>query len=330
MFSVRKAAAFVLLLGSGGCAIHPLPQDFAGDRTTRIVQKIRCEARDSVMAKTIAYLKIDDKKFPKAHALGVSYDNGLPIRLKDFTKIEPGIGSTLLYFSNAGIVYNFSFDIAETNDLQFEANAGNLISGGTFGLGGGLGATRVRGNIRSFTVTDSFGTLVEEINPSYCNFEAPGPNFIYPIVGRIGLAEMVNTFVDLTLFHGLTEKADGGKPKIPLLHRGPPTMADTLTFTTTLSASATPKIELAPLTNRFRLVDASLTSANTRADKHQVIVGLGLPNAPVSEPSVSLARNIITARSSAGTGERAAADAVAQQIIRFELLNARPVIVTRP
>jgi hypothetical protein len=330
VFSIRKAAALVLLLGSGGCAIHPLPEDFAGDKTTRIVQKIRCEARDSVIRKTIVYLKIDASRFPKAHALGVSYENGLPIQIKDFIKIEPVIGSRLLYFSDAGIVYNFTFNIAETNDLQFAANAGTLITGGTFGLGGGLGALRVRENVRSFTITDSFGTLVEQIDPRYCDFEAPGPNYIYPIVGRIGLAEMVNTFVDLTVFHGLTDPIEGGKPKTPLAHRGAPTMADTLAFTTTLTASATPKIELAPLTSAFTLVNASLTSANIRVDKHQVIVGLGLPNAPVSEPSVSLTRSIITARASRGTGERAAADAVAQQIIRFELLNNRSVFLTRP
>ena len=284
------------------------------------------------MRKVIQYLvAINASKFPKARALGLSYQGASPIQLRDFAKIEPGIGATLLYFANAGIVYNFTFDISESNDLQFDANAGSLITGGTFGLGGKLGATRARANVRSFTVTDNFGTLIQEIDPRYCDFDAPGPNFVYPIVGRIGLAEMVNTFVDLTLFHGLTEPTEGAKPQPhPLAHRGPPTMADSLTFTTTLTGSATPKIELAPLTSRFALVNASLASANTRVDKHQVIVGLGLPNAPISSPGFSLASNIITARAIAGTGERAAADAVAQQIVRFELLNSRPVIVTQP
>ena len=330
MQNLLKAASVALSLATAACAIHPLPEDVTGDNTALIVRKIRCEARDAVIRKTIAYLLyLPSASFPKAHALGEMYQNGRLIQTKDFSKIEPVAGSRLLFFAKTGVVYNFSFDITESNDHQFEGHAGMLISGGSFGLGGKLGATGERQNVRSFTITDSFGALVDQVLPSYCDFAAPGPNYLYPIVGRIGLAEMVDTFVDLTLFHGLSDPVEATKPQGAPAHRGPPTMADTLTFTTTLTASATPKIELAPLTKSFRLVDASLTSTNSRVDKHQVIVGFGLPSAPVA-PSTSFTSSVITAKTNAGTGERAAADAVAQQIVRFELLNRRPIVTVQP
>jgi hypothetical protein len=89
-----------------------------------------------------------------------------------------------------------------------------------------------------------------------------------PIAGRIGVDELVKSFIELTLFANLAgTKADPG---------GLPTMADELTFTTTLDASATPRVEFAPLGRAFQLANASLTGAVKREDIHKVTVGLAI------------------------------------------------------
>ena len=57
-----------------------------------------------------------------------------------------------------------------------------------------------------------------------------------------------------------------------------------VTFTTTLSASATPKITFKPTGTAFQLIDAGLTGDVSRTDQHEVTVGLALPRA---QPSIS-------------------------------------------
>src|SRR4051812_33466181 len=61
---------FVLLLSASwlaGCAIHPLPQDVTWDTTYRIVQKIRCEARDALTALAVRGLR--ESTYPPTLAL---------------------------------------------------------------------------------------------------------------------------------------------------------------------------------------------------------------------------------------------------------------------
>jgi hypothetical protein len=56
----------------------------------------------------------------------------------------------------------------------------------------------------------------------------------------------------------------------------PPTMADKLTFTTTLDVSATPKITFTPTGTLLQLTDATITAGAKRTDTHETM-GLALP-----------------------------------------------------
>lgn len=94
-------------------------------------------------------------------------------------------------------------------------------------------------------------------------------NHVYPIIGRIGIDKITYDYLDLTIFGMLAGTKD--KPAAP------PTMADKLTFTTTLDASATPKITFTPTGTAFQLVDAGITGGVSRSDQHEVTVGLALP-----------------------------------------------------
>jgi hypothetical protein len=228
------------------------------------------------------------------------------------------------YFAGTGIVYSFTLDMTETDNLQFNADILKSLTNVTKGvltLSPSFGDSLARQNIRTFTITDNFRDLVQKVSDSYCNFGPSGPNYQYPITGMVGIYEMVTTFIDMTLFNNLGGKADVATSA----KRGPPTMADSLTFTTTVTGGLTPKVTFTPVTNRFGVSTATVAASASRIDKHQVIIGLGLPNAPVNfNPLIGA---FITS-SATTNGEAAAAQAVSQRINRFE--STKSLIVTTP
>lgn len=132
------------------------------------------------------------------------------------------------------------------------------------------GFDRSRENVRTSTVTDNFGDLVQK--PMRCDGRLVGPNYIYPITGRIGVDDVVRAFVFLSLFGNL-----GGESGTPgVIPKGPPTFVDALEFTTTISGSANQRVDFAPIGRTLSVSHANLNVAASRRDKHQVIIGLAL------------------------------------------------------
>jgi hypothetical protein len=309
MSAAKYLVNCVLAVSLGACAIHPLPEDFSGYNTETIVRKIRCEARDAVIRKAVVYLQSEHINVDERSLRSLKV-NALPGRVK----------SILEYFAKAGIVYAFTLDGTESDGISFSADTVIPIRNGATTLSPSLGNALMRDNIRAFTITDNFHELVYQVKDSYCDFGPSGPHYQYPITGRIGIDEMIDTFVDLTLFNDL----GAGSDVATKAQRGPPTMADTLTFTTMISAGLTPKVTFMPFGSTTNLMDASTAGTVSRTDKHAVIVGLGLPSAPVIKKG--LISSFVTApKAKAGTGEAAAVQAVNQQILRFE--TPRPLIV---
>jgi hypothetical protein len=331
--TIIKTAGYVLALVCilAACSIHPLPDDVTGVSTANIVRKIRCEARDAVVRKALAYLQSEGYAFDERQLRDLDF---WALRDPKRSRIRRPVADTLDYFSQTGIVFSFSLQMTESNSASLQADLIKPLTRGTFTLTPSVGDSVSRDNIRAFTVSDNFADLVKTLDDNYCDFKQAGPNFQYPIVGRIGVDEMIDTFVQLTLFNGL------GGPNASATKRGPPTMADTLTFTTTVSGGLSPKVAFTPVSNNFQVLDASLTASAMRVDHHQVIVGLGLPIGPQfarrdstarSAPAPQFTNHGLTAAFISATpkqsGEAAAAQAVAQQIIRFEA--TRPAIVAQ-
>ena len=124
------------------------------------------------------------------------------------------------------------------------------------------------------------------------------------------LTEIVHTFAVLSLFSNL----DGPG------HKGPPTMGDTLNFTTKISGSLAPKVVLASAFRGAQIMDASLTASTSRTDLHKVIVALALPPPKEQDAKPATTGTFITA---SGTGaEVLAAQTINQIIFRFELGRA--------
>jgi hypothetical protein len=151
--------------------------------------------------------------------------------------------------------------MTENNDLSTEINLLKPFTEPRFTPGIKAGALRERKNLRTFTITDTFSYLLTKLNvpvrgKHYCDGQI------------VGIDKLAKSFIELTLFANLAGKGPSGA--------GAPTMADELTFTTTISASATPKVEFAPVGHAFQLADASLTGTVKRADVHQVTVALAI------------------------------------------------------
>ncbi len=316
----------------GACAIRPLPEDVTGVDTATIVKKTRCEARDAVVQGRINYVS---RKYPQ-----VVDEDSLITLTPTFDRRTKYF---LDYFGTTGIVYSFTLDGSESSGASFVADVVRPLTNSTTTITPSLGNSLLRENIRTFTISDNFNELLSRKTREFCgDMELPGRNYEYPIVGRIGVDEMVKTFVKLTLKEGLSEVQDlskgptlGGAPS----NATPIAMVDTITFTTTISAGLTPKAVFSPPGTDWRLADATLTLGGSRIDKHQVIIGLALAAPP--SPPVLVGERIVSAPAAARfdmllnasrtprlittrpplphTGEAAALDAVNNQILRFEV-----------
>lgn len=103
------------------CSIHPLPEDFAGLPTAKIVHKIRCEAKTAVLKH-----------------LGRNDD-----------------------YANGGIGYDFSFTMTENNNVGAGATFEFpfLSKFGTFGTDVAAGRDRKRETERKFIIAETFEEL---------------------------------------------------------------------------------------------------------------------------------------------------------------------------
>lgn len=256
-----------------GCAIHPLPDDVTGYDTYEIVAKIRCEAKEAVQNKAIALLTGSTDPRMNELAKTLAADRS---KFKSFEALP--LSSAVKFFvdkySKTAIAYEFTFDITEDNAESGQIDFLAAVTHGAVKVGVNATDDRSRQNVRHFQVSDTFGKLVgAEI---FCPESGKGPNWVYPIAGRINIAEPIKQFIDLNEFQNLAVlKSD----KVP-------TLTDQLTFQTTLGGSVNPQLTLSPA--QHGVADASLTASAKRIDKHLVILGFSLPPTKLkSAPFVS-------------------------------------------
>lgn len=158
----------------------------------------------------------------------------------------------------AAIAYEFDFNINEVNNGSVGATwAKPFVGGGLFSLTATAGANRTRDAVRNFKIADSFS----EARGADCTNEALRKNWVYPIAGDIGMYEVVSTFLKLRN----VENPDRGEVF---------SFADTLTFTTEISAGLKPTLTLNSVAGRFRLTEANANLSASRTDVHKVVVAL--------------------------------------------------------
>jgi len=306
MREVQKLFGIALSFSLTACAIHPLPENVTGVKTTQIVHRIRCEARDAVL---------------------------------DAAASSPERQQAL---KQIGIVYAFSLSGTETDAFTPSATFIAPVPNGAWTFNPSAGDTVSRQNVRTFTIVDNYNTLLQ-MNAQLCEAQPKGANYQYPIVGNIGIAEMIKTFIGLASHANVEAEQQGSITQFssPLTTsiNGPPTMVDTIQFMTTLSAGVTPTLTLTPVGSG--LTGANLGVSFKRMDSHQVIVGLALPEQivrpsfagqPSSHARMAAISNqpraaLLVSAAPRTPTEQAALEAVNNQIIRFQL--PRPFIVTQ-
>jgi hypothetical protein len=277
--SARKAASsLALALAVSGCAIHPQPRDVTGVPTFEIVQRIRCETRQSVIDLTLTYArsrKGDSEDDIQARETARKLDAEIEANPDASTKLNPNlftgeVRKTLTVFWTTGVAYNFKLDMTEVNNADGSLNIGSLFGRRLFGVALTAGLDRTRENTRTFTVTDNFGGLVKGLTG--CKDELVGPNYIYPITGRIGVEDMIQEFVYMSIFADLGAETTTAAT-VP---KGPPTLVDALAFTTKISGSVNPTVAFSPLGKELGVTTAGVDLVASRTDLHQVVVGLAL------------------------------------------------------
>jgi hypothetical protein len=175
---------------------------------------------------------------------------------------------------NAAIAYEFTFDVTEGNSAT--ANATGVIPflhGGNFSLAGNAGINDTRETNRNFKTVDTFADLKN----AKCSEEELAKDLIYPLSGDIGMEEVVKTFIMLSRIDDASAAAPAPGATAPAGTTAGTdlfTFADTLTFTTQLTAGLTPTLNLSPISQQFRIMDASASLAAGRKDVHAVVVAL--------------------------------------------------------
>lgn len=281
MFAIGLAASVL----SSGCSIHPLPEDVTGVSTYHIVRQIRCEARDTLQKIVIKYLHrlADAYRIDEFEQLASQYEAD-PSNIRTFHyNLFKGpalaeVRSAVKLFYDAGLAYSFDLTMTEDNNLSTDLSFLKPLTNSQFTLGLHGAGNRTRTNQRTFTATDTFSGLLTKVTEPYCQGKVVGPNYIYPIAGRIGTDKVIADFIDLTLFANLA----GGDAK-PGVGGSPPTMADKLTFTTTVTGSVNPAIMFTPVSDAFQVASASATGLADRMDVHQVTVGVAISPSGVTE-----------------------------------------------
>lgn len=129
-----------------------------------------------------------------------------------------------------------------------------------------------------------------------------GPNYLYPITGKIGLDELIRTFVQLTETGNLVKGKEAPDPAV----------IDTIEFRTKFFGTVNPKLELSPLGRGTEVVSANLKGDVSREDMHKVVVAVSLP------PEKTAAR-----RTRVQDAKQRASDAVDEQITLKYLIDRK-------
>ena len=162
-----RAIAVALCFGSSGCAIHPLPEDVTGVKTFEIVKRIRCETKQAIYDSAVGWLTHDPKVDPASRAIGLQFADGTrPMETLSPKLFKGRVRSILTLFWDTGVAYNFELDMEERNDFNTGFNFLKPVRNASkFTLGLHAQADRRRENTRLFTVTDTFGKLVNNYPP---------------------------------------------------------------------------------------------------------------------------------------------------------------------
>ena len=227
-----------------GCSVHPIPDDVTRISTADVVKSIRCE----VLA-----------------------------GLESFSPNQMATAAPIVRATTIG--YEFTFDITEGNGAK-GADDGPFLqfaNGGKVKLDLTGHATLHRHNFRKFTIIEPLLDLAKDDNRARCSDRTTRANWTYPISGKIGMDELVRTYLKLEMLSELDETKKAGGPFTNVV------FADELQFTTNLGVGSTTTLVLDAVVGSLKVTNASINVGASRDDIHKVIVALTRKTIPVDE-----------------------------------------------
>lgn len=260
---------YLIALLVGGCALHPLPEDVAGLDTYAIATQIRCEAREAIMTEARNFLDythappeiMDPLRRDPNEIVNLYKDNKKSL----LTKQQIG---TLEKYRQASISIEFLLQMTEDNNIGGSAGILNTFLSGNDLITLNASSNHARRNFRNFRFTENWLDLVKDVR-TCSNYRGSDPDYNYPIAGRVGLMEVVDSYFRINEQVNLTS---------PSKDKDDDAFVDDLTFTTVLSGSVGPAHTLNTLSGRSLILKSSSGSLlGDRTDQHELVVALFIP-----------------------------------------------------
>lgn len=184
-----------------------------------------------------------------------------------------GVSDAQLRTTSIGL--DFELEMIEEND----ATAGkigltNPISGGKVLIDLNASAEKTRENKRRFRIVDTMYNLRLRND---CSDDYQRVNFVYPITGHVGLAEVLDTYWALR-----------NQYPVALIEKTQQAFVETLTYTTTFTGGISPNITLNAGATSLHVSNFSIDGKLLRTDNH--ILTLAILPEQQSPPSKSARR----------------------------------------
>jgi hypothetical protein len=180
-------------------------------------------------------------------------------------------------YEKGAIGFVFDFEILEHNKATLGFDLQKIFPSGTFTMNVPPSADLQRQGVRRFTIVDTF----KDLSAADCSHAAVQASYIYPIVGSVGLDEVIRTAIGIDKLGGHVEAETiqgiqnfpGGQAAV---------FSDELTYTTkidtglinpmaTFAGGAPGVLKLTSVTGGFEL---------DRQDIHKLTVAIALPDPP--------------------------------------------------
>lgn len=242
----------------------------------RIIQALNQEPAPPGLVARFARYEINERRYYEALSAFLSdqrlyQQNRQAIdkqvkNLEEKISADPSLKSIVAFYGNT-FAYDFRFQITETNSLSSTSSTYKFpIHLGSITLG--LDASDIKDRVgeRNAKLTINFREL-DAMDCSERPQEQYGVKAVhYPIVGNLGLHEVVSEYVDLLKLGKLAKLSP---------------YTDQIVFTTTLSGGLNPSILLTPVP--LEQISANLKLSGTRKDLHSVTINITPPSPPEEE-----------------------------------------------
>ena len=235
-----RVITFFMIVVLSGCSLHPNTQDFSRSMVADIVFHVQCEANRAIQT------ALNDENLFTALQDTIEADkefrNAPEVQLSDIQKFRKHLLKTALNL-------NFQFIITEDNDLTSKGGVTIPIVEGAFTIGWDAGTNKQRKTDQTVKFSDTF----KELTNLQCEQREPRRNYLYPVVGQVGLQDTFDNFVKIAARQRGSEMSG---------------FSDQIIFDTLIRGSVTPSVRLVPAAGR--LITANLNAAAMRNDRHFV------------------------------------------------------------